>query len=375
MNETMSGTHIEEDNLKPEFRELVAHDWDAEYLSYIKDQPFEETNQKGAIIQLASATDYSQRKAKWSQIDRNGSDNWKMANPYYVGFGNPNADILFVGKEMAFTPNTSGGARKLHGFKLLFHESIMNYYHWRKIVASAKSGIKIDDRYIKEFANNNKYDFCPMFPLADDAFVHKYYDNEFSNVFSPGHTWRLYNKTVNCLNKTSCAYDRDLKLYSDSFFSQCFMTELNYIPKENSAKLDPEALSQYRMKILKHTFFKTFPVVIFTAKTHVAEKEEETIKKIFCVERLDEEELSRAVELTGCNEGYSVFMNSRTNQHEIALDSNKKGLACPVSVYRSKGGERYVFGTWQLSGGNRWSKNAYGRLVNLISSRKRFEKR
>ena len=117
--------------MKPQFLNLINHDWDADYISYLKSLAFNNTILQNEVIKLAGMSLQIDRNRKWEDIktiqgfaeiggyEKHKNGNYKldkrgnkkpipqtdvvnMANPYYIGFGNPDADILLVGKEKGF---------------------------------------------------------------------------------------------------------------------------------------------------------------------------------------------------------------------------------------------------------------------------------
>ncbi len=70
-----------------------------------------------------------ERLEAWGNIEvklKDIKDFNKIANPYYIGFGNPEADLLIVGQEKAFNA--------FNNPELMLYESINNSFQWSKIV-------------------------------------------------------------------------------------------------------------------------------------------------------------------------------------------------------------------------------------------------
>ena len=155
--------------MKQEFETLIAHDWDADYINYLTVANFNNQALKAHAIALATAQTQAQKKVIWNIIkaipgfglaigqDAVGNpipqpDVVHLANPYYVGFGEPDADILFVGKEKGFDLISVPLQNGRNSIDKLFHESILDYFHWAKMVAFAQTGGVINDAYINNFA-------------------------------------------------------------------------------------------------------------------------------------------------------------------------------------------------------------------------------
>jgi len=368
--------------MKQEFETLIAHDWDADYINYLTVANFNNQALKAHAIALATAQTQAQKKVIWNIIkaipgfglaigqDAVGNpipqpDVVHLANPYYVGFGEPDADILFVGKEKGFDLISVPLQNGRNSIDKLFHESILDYFHWAKMVAFAQTGGVINDAYINNFADTGNFDFCPMFQLAQNYYNAKY--NESVVFETAGFTWKLYQKLVNKIINTAYAYDRGSTVCSNTFFSKCFMTELNYIPVEGGADFNWGAFNGFRRGFLSHDFYKTFPIVIVNAKGHLRAQESEVINGVFDVDILVEADLTRAVNLTANPANYGIYFNRATEQHEIALNPGRR-FKFPVSVYRSKDKKRHVFCVWQLSSaGQKWANASLERLADLVS--------
>ena len=101
------------------------------------------------------------------------SVNEKKPNPYFVGFGNPNAEIIIFGKEKGFDSKNN--------FQQLKYESIENPNEWKN--------------YVKKQIGFNKI---------------KYYDSEYYvNAYRPyygkmrgGHTWNKYQHIIMRIDNT-----------------------------------------------------------------------------------------------------------------------------------------------------------------------------
>jgi len=265
--------------------------------------------------------DYKSRKKKWDE-DKSSLNSYNLVNPYYIGFGNPDSDILFIGKEQAFNLNSDNEDEK----DLLFHENLNNYWHWKKLVEIAEkvSGFKnIDTKiFVKD------YGFCPLFPLAGN-----FYNKEiFIKTFKNTHTWKKYEKLVNLINNKKFNYDENTNSLADSFFSECFITELSPYPKRSGGKFDYSEFKQKRLNLFKHPFFKTFKIVIIGARNYLSGIENQLINQIF----------------------------NNTIYNTLNLDGNR--LKC--NIYKSD--SQKIFVVDQLSGSAGWSNLGLEKLANLV---------
>ncbi len=276
------------------------------------------------LLDIINESEFKKRKEKWEKLKNNSE---VSPHPYYLGFGNPSSEILFIGKEQAFNPNSQDDAER----DLLFDESINNLNHWKSIVdgkLDRMEGNDIDEK-INNFAQ--KYGFCPLFPLSNGRYNHKSLEKTFKGV----HTWKFYEKLINeCYGSgKDYNYDENTNSYTNSFFSKCFMTELNFNPSRKTGKFDYYEWEELRMPFLSNSFFKSFKVVVFTAKSYIKGYENDVIENIF---------------------------NAREETKDITI-GNKK-----VDIYKSE--KQTIILTHQLSGSAGWSNKSVEKLGELIST-------
>lgn len=153
------------------------------------------------------------------------------ANPYYIGFGNPNSEILIVGQEMAIDPEKSPETVKMESFK--------NPEHWKEIIDKNISDINYSFNGENGFQNPRKP-----------------YNAKAKN------TWRSYEIIVEKI--TGKPLTRNLE-----FFEHCFITEINSPVSKNQTgyknNLEREILIQ-------NEFYRNFPVIIMAAGDYANEK-------------------------------------------------------------------------------------------------------
>jgi len=178
-------------------------------------------NVPAEFVELLKSNDLLQRNSIWSKIQNQIKPN-DFANPYFIGSGNPNSNILIIGKELGFN------SENLIQF---YNESIQNVFHWEQVLA-----------------NNYSIDFSPEKP----------YDIKKIKL-SSGHTWRKYDKLVRKLMKAE--NDNDF-----SFLSHCFLTEYNFVPSPKSQ--GKANLIDVRKNLLEHPFYKTFNIIINSARAY-----------------------------------------------------------------------------------------------------------
>ena len=141
----------------------------------------------------------------------------------YIGFGNPNAKILLIGKECSDEPNS-------------FNEENCNkpnLTHWKKILSQE--------------TQPENYSFNPLYPFKGLKL----------KELSGGHLWRKYQKIVDGIidNNTSEFVD---------FHQHAFLTELNSVTSRYSKySLEVKESIHLRCKnLLRDSFFKKFPITI-----------------------------------------------------------------------------------------------------------------
>lgn len=160
-------------------------------------------------------------------------------NPFFIGFGNPNSDILIVGQELAIDPIKNPIALEM--------ESYRNPEHWNKIIKENISDLNYS------FNGENGYK-NPMKPYTGKA----------------KGTWKSYESIVEKIKNIK--YDENLE-----FFKHCFLTEINtQVAKKQKGYIN----CGERDSLMEQDFFKTFPAVILATGKYVNRKK---IEKIFNV--------------------------------------------------------------------------------------------
>lgn len=181
-------------------------------------------------------------------------------NPYYIGFGNPNAKILVVGKELAIDPIKNQKAFK--------EESVENPIHWKKIIESGQV-----------------LDFNPLFP----------YDNQYKK--SGGSTWSQYQRLCDLL------IDEMHVSENNHFFYNFFITEANTTPSKNSPGRE-NLVFEPRIDFFKsNSFFQNFEVIIVASGGYLHVPQ---IEDIFDVKEFDRSQSKP-------NNKFITFKNPKTN--------------------------------------------------------------
>lgn len=163
-------------------------------------------------------------------------EGWEQPNPFYIGFGNPNAPLLVIGQEKAIDKDTA------YGKEAMKVESTLNPYQWQKIIEEG-----IDDLgYVFENPTTFKN---PLLPYHDKP--------------RRGNTWNQYQLLAKKLFP-------ELEDYPNSFFRRAFITEINH---EVSKKSQGNQSNQSRKKFMSHSFFKSFPMTIIAAGNYLSDEE------------------------------------------------------------------------------------------------------
>lgn len=219
--------------LKKEFTELIKKEYDKEYISYLEGIKEKQLSKK--MIELVQGNNLSERAVKWNDFEvklTEIKDLHSLCNPYYIGYGNPNSEILFLGKEKAFNINNNPD--------LFLHESINNNKQWE---------------YIIENSNVKDLKFSPLFPQ-------QYFESKISNYkIKKNHTWGMYCELVKAITDKS-EITSSSEILENNFFHHCFTTEVNHIPSKYSLHL---RFSDVRKELLQHAFYKSFKYVIIGA--------------------------------------------------------------------------------------------------------------
>lgn len=160
-------------------------------------------------------------------------------NPFYVGFGNPNSDILLVGKEKAISSENT---------EALKYESIENPVEW--------------EHHIRNSISYNQEKFW------DEAkhYLNTFYPYEKTN--KGGDTWAKYESLVNRILEKK-------RIKHNDFFKDSFLTEVNYKPSKQSQIKNFN--DEVRKEFLKSPFYSSFKITVLACADYLSQKEIEEI--------------------------------------------------------------------------------------------------
>ena len=246
---------------------------------------------------------------------------------YYIGMGNPNADILIVGKEKALDLNDE------NYLPIIQHESNLNIDHWMSVVDSYNDlSNSFDSLLMKRTSPLNGFNpFCPMlFPITAQL-VHS----------KPGHTYKKIEKLLN-LGEID-----DFSSPENNVFNFCFLTEINHVPTLRNATFNRVNLAHQSRKsfISNNAFFQSFKIVVI----HVGVNSRNYIGA-----RNSEE---RFLNLQ------NMFNSELQNEPQrLVLDVNNAGRTIEADLYFNSKNTSLVIVCNQLSGSAGWTNTALSNL-------------
>lgn len=185
----------------------------------------------------------------------------------YIGKGNPNGTILFIGKESAIDQNTNIEAYN--------REIKNNNLQWIQNIREETTQNHIPNwppLYINQ-------DYNPLYPYKGQ--LNKIEKTTKSGIKNGGtsSTWYYYQKLINAV-----FFDHVKSKYIN-FHEKAFLTELSDASAKYSKDVDKQdrqlSLTQ-RQEFLTHEFYQNFPIVIIAAGHYVRDHKID-IEKIFNV--------------------------------------------------------------------------------------------
>lgn len=204
---------------------------------------------------------------------------------FYIGEGNPDANILIIGNECAidnddyrlkddneFLSSDISGREKLYRKETAI--AMHNVAKWkdlleRKDVTENLCRDLYDWHYGQESDDSKQCDphrYYPLFPWfgqkCSTCVVKK--GKVIRGQGGTARTWVQYQKLINATNLFP-GEDRNII----NFHSFCFHTELSQIPLKSSSRADKkltgESIRQRLEQLFTHPFFRKFPVIIVAA--------------------------------------------------------------------------------------------------------------
>lgn len=198
-----------------------------------------------------------------------------LPNPFFVGFGNPNSDLLILGKEKGFDATNS---------QQLEFESIRNPSEW---------AFNIENRI-----SFHKDKFYPNSSFYHNAFF------PYVGKMKSGHTWNKYTKLTDAL------FSLDTEDEDNSFLRSSFISEINHEPSISS-KLKAYNF-ETRLEFLKNDFYKSFKYIILGCGDYLNRTQ---IEELFDVEFYLDDSQPREKLVIYKNEGRTVI-----NTRQLSMD-------------------------------------------------------
>lgn len=171
-------------------------------------------------------------------------------SPNLVGWGNPNAKILLLGKEPAIAMNTDLGRNQYST------EVKSNRLDWCTNIENRTGFDEIFDKHSGEKIYGN-----PLYPHCWQKSKIGIRKNEaFSKNGGTARTWYQYQKLINMI--LGRPLDRNRRL---DFHKFCFSTDLSEYAGLNNTQIDrkeTEKSIDKRRELFRSEFFRNFPVII-----------------------------------------------------------------------------------------------------------------
>lgn len=222
------------------FLEIINNKYEEKYIDYLNELENKPLSKR--LVAILREKNLSKRLEMWKNftIKLNEIKDVKyLSNPFYIGYGNPNAEILFLGKEKAI--DVAGSP------EIFFHESINNILQWEQLSIGNDEDLKLE--------------FNPLCPQS-------YHKEKNNHTIKKRDTWGMYAEIVKGISSNE-------EISHDNFFDYCFTTEVNFIPSKYSDHLK---LHSERTELLQRQFYKNFKYVIIGA---IGSIDTEKINEIF----------------------------------------------------------------------------------------------
>ena len=186
----------------------------------------------------------------------NSLSNTDNANLKFIGTGNPNANILIIGQEVALD-------RLKDGFEFHYGLRQDNVALWKDCINKHK-GYEDIEVWGRSCNNYMREDFSPLFPYYGDQKLHKSTKNGGTSK-----TWKCYQKLL------SLVYPWQLSDTEADFHKFAFISEMSSIPFPKSPAKNPvtaESIRTRTTELFSHEYFKQFPVIVVASGNYVSEK-------------------------------------------------------------------------------------------------------
>ena len=186
----------------------------------------------------------------------------------FIGYGNPDSDVLIIGNECAFTPETTWDREKKFN-QITYYD---NAKSWLEYVENP-----IDSSEIPDWKDTMEWDwensFTPRF-----AFKGQFYSKAEWVYGATSQVWFTYQKLIDAYRRItrSSGHNDNLGGYLKEpdcldFQDHCFITEFSDVPMEKSNpshKTEASVVSRINT-LFKEAFFQSFPIVVISSRAYV----------------------------------------------------------------------------------------------------------
>lgn len=207
-----------------------------------------------------------------------------IKNKYHVGTGNPNAQILYIGKESAIADDNYEGRKRY-------------------------------DKNARDWQNHIENNTCEIlsYPIPED--------HVFRREKSWGkNTWSKYQRL------TDRIFEKEGKPYYIDFLENVFTTEINDAPNKNTNTADKSKLNERKSLLKESNFIQSFPVVVLACSNYIKNNDNiREIDEIFGV-KYDYEFLKKVYNKTN-------WFFSHYNEDRTKLVIHTRQLSADVKAY------------------------------------------
>ena len=202
------------------------------------------------------------------RIKRLIDDLTKMGIRPFIGYGNPNADILIVGKECALKEDSEDWKK--------FYQH--NFCQWKESLEGHGFGYKhAEEPY--DFEHGNFHPINPFFRLENKK------QSKNREIGRASSTYFYYQRLIDKVRSDNA--EKYAPAPCIDFFNDCFITELNDICRRNDNGLGKDEHEEIERHIRarfdwmrKTNFFNQFKVVILACGPYADRiKEDETLRR------------------------------------------------------------------------------------------------
>ncbi len=182
----------------------------------------------------------------------------------YIGQGNPNSNILILGKESAINPKKDEDQYR--------REIANNYDDWKNIISS---GLSLSDVPL-QMCDNVVIGYNPLYP----------YKGQYCKIRAKGgtsSTWYWYQRIV---DEIMGKPQKNKNEYIDYFYNS-FITEVSTATGKMSRDVDKDerklSINERAEGLLSNNFFKHFQIIIAACSSYVGNKNGVDLVKLFDV--------------------------------------------------------------------------------------------